>query len=443
MRKRTGRQTFMLITTAMALHAAPALATDGHIFHGVGAINQSMGGAGIATSIDAIGSNHNNVSSISFLERSSIEFGAELFLPNRSTAGFISGGPSGTVDSNTREAILPNFGLVYKTKGPWTFGLTGVGIAGFGVDYPANNPNSNGIFNPLATPQSAGGFGAIYSNYQVLQVTPSVAYQVTPKLSLGVGFNINWASLAANPWPATVPNASGFPTGAHGASAWGWGFTVGATYKPLNNLALGLVFKSPQWFGSFSWNSQYPDGTPTSFEYRLDYPLIVGGGVSYQPIEPLLLALDVKWINYSNTKGFERENWLASPAGPGLASVQGFGWENIWTVSLGAQYKVTPVFAVRAGYNYGGNPIPSEQQFFNVFAPAIVQHHFTVGAGYEITDHLGVNLSYYHGFSSEQSGPFISNGAPGFPSINQPVPGTLVTNRLSENSIAAQVAYKF
>lgn len=399
-----------------------------------------MGGAGIATSIDALGSNHNNVSSISFIEKSSIEFGAEVFIPDRSLTGSIGGSASGTVDSNTREAILPNFGLVHKTKGPWTFGFTAVGIAGFGVDYPANSTNASGQFNPLAASQSAGGFGAVYSNYQVLQMTPSAAYQVTPNVSLGVGLNIDWASLAVNPWPATSPNASGFPTGAHAASAWGVGFTVGATYKPIPNLALGVVFKSPQWFSDFSWNSQFPDGTPTRFSFRLDYPMIVGGGVSYQPTAPLLLALDVKWINYSSTKGFDQKNWASTPSGP---YVQGFGWQDIWTLSLGAQYKVTPEFALRAGYNYGGNPIPTEQQFFNVFAPAIVQHHLTAGAGYEITDHLGVNLAYYHAFQAEQSGPFISNGGTGFPPVNQPIPGTRVTNRLSENSASVQVAYKF
>ncbi len=76
--------------------------------------------------------------------------------------------------------------------------------------------------------------------------------------------------------------------------------------------------------------------------------MIVGGGVSYRPVAPLLLALDVKWINYSGTRGFEQKNWAMTASGP---FVQGFGWRDIWTVSLGAQYKVTPAFAVRAGYN--------------------------------------------------------------------------------------------
>lgn len=200
------RSGWKLIPAVIALHAMPVLATNGHVLHGVGAINQSMGGAGIATSIDVIGANYNNVSSISFLTGSALELSVELFAPDRSHTGVISGGPAGTVDSEIRAALLP-------------------------------------------------AFGAVYSDYRVLQMTPSAAYQVTPDLSLGVGVNIDWASLVTDPWPAAVPNASGFPTGTRDASAWGWGFTLGATYKLFDHLMLGLVFKSPQWFGNFSWNS--------------------------------------------------------------------------------------------------------------------------------------------------------------------------------------------
>ncbi|QSA95677.1 OmpP1/FadL family transporter [Methylococcus sp. EFPC2] len=424
-----------------AMSAGSAWATNGHVLHGVGAVNQSMGGAGIATAIDATGSNFNNVGSISFLEKSSIEFGAELFMPERSyTASAYNGAVSGTLDSKTREAVIPSFALVYKTQTPWTFGFSAVGIGGFGVDYPADQANASGQFNPLGLPQSQNGFGSIYSNYQLLQLTPSVAYQINQDWSVGLGFNLDWASLSVDPWPATTPNASGYPSGSHSASAWGQGFTVGTLYKVLPNLSLGLSFKSPQWFNDFGWNSQYPNGAPAKYTFRLDYPLIVGAGLSYKPVEDLTLAADLKWINYRNTEGFQEKNFANAGSGP---YVRGFGWEDIWAVSLGAQYKLNSRFTLRAGYNYSDNPIPSNQQFFNVFAPAIVQHHLTAGAGFNVTPALELNVAYYHAFENTQSGPFISNGGPGYPAINQAVPGTQITNRLSEDSVSAQVVYRF
>ena len=422
-------------SAAILIFSAPLFATDGHVMIGAGSVNESMGGAGIATSLDAIGSNYNNISSLAFLNRSSIEFGAELFVPDRSLSSSFNGFGSGTVDSKTREAVIPSFGLAYKTGGPWTFGFSATGIGGFGVDYPATLPGGS----PISLPQPYG-FGAVYSKYELLQMTPSVAYQATEDLSLGIGFNLNYASLAVNPWPATIPNASGYPSGSSAASTWGGGFTVGATYKFLSNLSLGLSFKSPQWFNDFSWNSQYPNGAPSNFSFRLDYPMIVGGGLSYKPVEDLTLAADIKWINYKDTAGFQASNFAATPLGP---YVRGFGWQDIWTLALGGQYKLTPRFALRAGYNYSQNPIPSSQQFFNVFAPAIVQHHITAGGGFNVTPDLEINIAYYHAFQNTASGPFISNGGPGYPPINQAIPGSQVTNRLSEDSFSAQVVYRF
>jgi long-chain fatty acid transport protein len=423
-----------LLAAAM-LHSAGSWATDGHVLHGAGSVNQAMGGAGIATSIDATGSNYNNVSSLAFLPRSSIEFGAELFIPDRSLGSSFVGYGSGTVDSKTREAVIPSFALAYKADGPWTFGFSAVGIGGFGVDYPSTLPGGS----PISLPQPYG-FGPVYSSYQLLQLTPSVAYRLGEDLSLGLGFNLDWASLAVDPWPATVPNASGYPSGSHAASAWGQGFTVGATYRLLPALKLGLSFKSPQWFNDFSWNSQYPNGAPGKFSFRLDYPMIVGAGLSYQAGDGLILAADVKWINYKDTEGFKSSNFAATPLGP---YVQGFGWQDIWTFSLGAQYALNSRFTVRAGYNFSENPIPSNQQFFNVFAPAIVQHHLTAGAGFNATPDLELNLAYYHAFQNEASGPFISSGRPGYPPINQAVPGSQVTNTLSEDSVSAQAVYRF
>lgn len=425
----------LTLLASVLLHSMAVQATDGHVLHGVGSINQAMGGAGIATAIDATGSSYNNVSSLAFLKRSSIEFGAELFMPDRSLSSSFAGFGSGTVDSKTREAVIPSFALAYKTGGPWTFGFSATGIGGFGVDYPSTLPGGS----PISLPQPYG-FGAVYSNYQLLQLTPSVAYQVSPDLSVGLGFNLDWASLAVDPWPTTTPNASGYPSGSHAASAWGQGFTLGATYKVSPKLSLGLSFKSPQWFNDFSWNSQYPNRAPANFSFRLDYPLIAGAGLSYKPVEDLTLALDLKWINYKDTQGFQASNFAATPRGP---YVRGFGWQDIWTVALGGEYHLNSRFTVRGGYNYSDNPIPKDQQFFNVFAPAIVQHHITLGAGFNVTPDLELNAAYYHAFENTASGPFISSGAPGYPPVNRAIPGSQVTNRLSEDSFSAQLVYRF
>lgn len=38
-----------------------------------------------------------------------------------------------------------------------------------------------------------------------------------------------------------------------------------------------------------------------------------------------------------------------------------------------------PDLSLRAGYSYGKQPVPSNGVLFNVIAPAVIEHHFTLG----------------------------------------------------------------
>jgi long-chain fatty acid transport protein len=61
---------------------------------------------------------------------------------------------------------------------------------------------------------------------------------------------------------------------------------------------------------------------------------------------------------------------------------------------IGAQVDVPQVkgLAVRAGYNYGASPLNPDRAFENIAFPAIAEHHFTLGAGYQ-TGNLTVNVA--------------------------------------------------
>ncbi len=386
-------------------------------------MNLAMGGAGIATSLDAIGSSFNNVSSISYLDGSSMEFGTDLlFIDIAMTADTTdvgSSGSKGTVGSKSPVRPIPLMAFVEQTETPWTYGISLFGIGGFGVDYPANS-NSN----PLTLPQSSGGFGAIQSNYQVLQGTPALAYKAAPNLSLGAGLNLDIALLSVDPFTFAAPNSSGYPTGSHTSTAAGIGFTLGATYKIQPDLAAGFVFKSPQWFQPFHFNSQYPDGTATTVSLKVNYPMIIGAGFSYGSNEKAMIATDVKWLNYANTAAFSESGYAAD------RSVRGVGWKNIWALSLGAQYRVKPGAALRLGYSFNQNPIPSDVLVFSTTAPAILQHHFSIGAEYEFAKKRVVHLAYYHAFQNTASGPITSSGT------------GVVTDQISANSVSLQFQFK-
>jgi len=103
-------------------------------------------------------------------------------------------------------------------------------------------------------------------------------------------------------------------------------------------------------------------------------------------------------------------------------------------VAAGAFFVATEKITLRGGYNFSQNPIPDENAFFNVAAPAIVQHHLTAGAGIELVEGLEVSAAYYMALESEVSGPMWH------PMMGQ-VPGSNVTSSMSENSLMIQFSF--
>ena len=59
---------------------------------------------------------------------------------------------------------------------------------------------------------------------------------------------------------------------------------------------------------------------------------------------------------------------------------------------IGAGYKVSPEWTLRAGLNYANNPIPDT--YLNALFPAIEKSHITMGAGYMISKASTVDASF-------------------------------------------------
>jgi long-chain fatty acid transport protein len=416
-----------LALAAVALLATPAAATDGHYLHGVGAVNSTMGGAGVAQPKSLLGTFYLNPAGLMAFEGTRMEFSLEMFKADRTVSSTV--GPfSGSTRSTSLYTPIPAMGVSYRLNNDKVVvGLGAVGVGGFGVDYPQDNTN------PVLGP-APNGFGQVYSNYSYLKIAPSIAWAVTPKLWLGGAVNVNWASLAVVPNPTAAPAASSqtavyYSDAAAASSAFGLGFQLGAMYKINDVIALGASYTSNQAFEEFEWNSVYKNPNLPNFgqarvdKFQLDAPAVIAGGLGLNPLPGLSLAADVKYITYSSTEGFEKSGFDQT------GKVLGFGWEDIMVFAVGGEYWVTEGFALRAGYNHSENPIPDEQSFFNIPAPAIVQDHFTFGIGLKPSRRSEISLGYYIVPENTQSGPIPNPAVP---------PGSSVTNSMKESSLLIQ-----
>ena len=420
----------LLLISSLALHSQA-----GHIMQGIGAVNMSMGGAATAQPADINGALNWNPAALSVFDKKIASLNAGLFFSApelSSTAPTPEGTVTGTTKDDRGISVMPALAMVWgKKNNKNVFGVSAYGISGFGVTFPQNNGN------PITAPQNKGGFGRIQSDYQLLQVGFSWAYKLSDKFSIGITPNIDYASLKLSPNPLASPDpAKGYPVSDR-ASAIGFGGQAGIFYQPGNGLKLGAAYKTQQYFGAFKFKNTYLDGSAApDVSFTMNYPAILSLGMGYSIGKNVDLAVDYRWVNYENTKGFKDKGWTNT------AAVAGYGWKDINIVSAGLQYKGFPKMPVRIGYTFSSNPIRSELAMFSVPATAVIRNAYQFGFGYEFTDRLTVNLVYHHGTSNGTTGGPLLN--PMMISAGNPygaIPGSYVSYKMTTDLLMAGLSF--
>lgn len=425
MKKTAWAISLLILSFAMATSAS---ATNGDNLIAVGPIERAMGGVGVAHPMDAIGAVFSNPAAMCFgayCPSSEVNFAGTLFMPK--TEAKITNF-TGEIEADSEENVyaIPAIGLsvpIGQSRSNWRFGLAAYGVSGLGVDYRDTDLDQPDFFGPGA-PLASGEF----TQLQIMKFAPSIAFQPAARVSLGLALHIDYATLDLR----------------DGSSpGYGIGFQGGLIYKPLDQLSIGVTYISPQEVDHE--NVTDFDGDGESDDLTLEAPQQAAVGVAYSFLEDrLLLETDVRWINWSDAKGYED-----------------FDWDDQWVFAVGVQFEAIHGLFLRAGYNYGENPVNEHNGFDGSFGPtgpnsvneiqgktvptyyfetfrvigfpAIVEHHLTFGIGYEINETWSINLGYVHAFekSISETGTDITG---------QPVE---LESTLSENSFDFGITWRF
>jgi long-chain fatty acid transport protein len=427
----------------LLLFSLSAYSQTGHILQGVGAVNMSMGGASTGQPLDISGALQWNPASITVFDDQILKLDIGLFFSSPELYSTVpefdsNGQPTGNFFSgNTKDdrgtSIIPSLAMVWgKENSKHTFGVSAIGISGFGVTFPES------MTNPITMPQNKGGFGRIESDYMLLQVGFTWAYELTEKISIGIQPTFDYAGLELNPNPLSSPNPSlGYPK-SDLASALGFGAQFGLFYNSGSGFKAGTSYKTNQRFSKFKFDSHYLDGSVApDVDFRMDYPAILSFGLGYSKGD-FDLALDYRTVYYENTEGFEKVGWTET------ASVKGFGWENISVVSAGIQFKGIEKLPLRFGYTYSSNPINEDVVFFNVPATAIIKNAFQFGLSFNPSSNLRLDALYHHGTSSGKTkgqllNPMFIQDYPPYGAI----PGSEVSYDMTTDMITLGLSYTF
>ena len=402
-----------LVLLAVALLGPAAIAQNGHTLSAVGPANQSMGGAGVAHPTDAIGAIHWNPASITQFSAPQLSIGIDIFVPSSEISSSMTfatpSGPvtlSGTTEARKRVYPIPSAAYVYhKPDSKIAYGIGVFAIGAFGAEY-REDPK-----NPVLMPQPLG-FGRLKSEYQAVQIVPTVAYKLTENLSVGVAPTITWHSLYIEPFligPRGDYAGNGVPIyrpGENKDSTIGAGVQAGVYYVADNGLELGFSYKSPMASKSLRYENTSPTGVVEMREFKIGYPAITSFGAGYRGPGRWGFAGDVRYIQYEGVDGFE-----TLPVGPGR-EVQGLGWRNIWATAVGTSYRVSSRLGLRAGYSFAQRAMPDDVALFNIAAPTYVQHKAAGGFAYTLTEKSTFHFTYTHNFEGSIEGPRFGPGAP-------------------------------
>ncbi|GIW73204.1 MAG: hypothetical protein KatS3mg102_2746 [Planctomycetota bacterium] len=194
---------------------------------------------------------------------------------------------------------------------------------------------------------------------------------------------------------------------------------LGLLWRPRPELALGLAVRSPgiifspRGKGTLDLSRAVAaiDANPEAHEllqalvetfvpnagrrgykarYRVEaddliLPPVVSLGAAWWPNARWMLALDVRWIGWDMAvdaidlvaRRGDNEDFNEINGGPDAEVRFPLFWRDQFVLALGTSVGLADWLAVRAGYNFGNDPVPARTRSAG---PIVIEHHLTFGA---------------------------------------------------------------
>lgn len=270
----------------------------------------------------------------------------------------------------------------------WRFGL--------GFNVPFGNSITWGGDNQISVAVDRSQM-AVYS------ITPTVAYQINDRFSIGAGLNIYYGDLMSRFKYLAPATPYDFEFRGDGIAV---GATIGLMFKPNDRHSFGVVYRSPftlNFDGSARVNNLpfgFPiDPGPSTANYDQEFPQSVAFGYAFRPTKKWKLEVDIEWTNWDTLNTCS----LVSP-NPYVAfdprATVPYNWKDSFFYEFGTQYELNEHWTVRAGYIYSENTVPSTT--FNPNVPDSGRHVVSGGVGFTWKQ-FTVDLVYQYSHSTDRT----------------------------------------
>jgi long-chain fatty acid transport protein len=465
--------TASLVAAGFLVSGGAAMATNGYFTHGVGAQSKGMAGTGVGSNASMGPIIAASNPALSVWQGGDWEIGLGIFSPRRSYSvtessnlgsfGTFSLG-QGSYDSSSEWFPIPYVAKNWILANENAVSLLFYGRGGMNTDW--DDQNQTAFFDPTGQGGTGvefpGTFGAGKAGVDLSQAFLSVTYagKTSDRFSWGIGpviaiqlFEANGVQSFAGftqtfaegflgtggPVPVTSLSNNGHDT------SIGWGVSAGIWGALTDRVGVGLSYTSKMSMDEFS---DYSD--LFAEQGGFDIPASTKAGLSFLATDNMRINFDIEFTQFSEVSSVgnplanifncftanpavapETSGCLGGPEGAG------FGWDDMTTYKLGLEWGQDQNNTWRFGYSYGEQPIQSADVLFNILAPGVMEHHFTVGWTRQMAGGGALTLSFMYAPTVDVSGPNIFDFTPAAPTTP---PQTI---ELSMDQFEFEVAYQF
>lgn len=347
-----------------------------------------MGHTGTALAWDA-SSIFFNPGSLAFTKKNNVMVGGSLI---RSRVRYVA----------EQETYAPSN---YATTTNSPFGTPFTLYASYGVESLPKLKFGLGVYTPYGSTVSWEDDWKGYSVLRSLKLSsifiqPTVSYRITDEISLGAGFVYAVGNVNLKKGIGAISGTDGYASAELKGGAYGMGFNAGIHVQATDKVSIGLSYRSQVDMevegGDATFTAPasvyslgiFPSGG-TKFDAVLPLPAVANLGVGYQIDSKWTVAVDVNYTFWSAYKELRFD--YEKPVNGSTSTVSQRQYINVPTVRLGAEYKPTESFAIRAGYYFDKSPV--QEGYMTPETPDANRNGYTLGLGYKINEKLSVDAS--------------------------------------------------
>ena len=226
------------------------------------------------------------------------------------------------------------------------------------------------------------------SKVKVIAIQPTIAYKLTPELSIGMGISVSKLEGLLSAYSIALTN----PVEVNGDDI-SYGYNVGVLWQVMPQTRIGFDYRSKTDYNLEGTTEL--TGTGIEFPATLDIstPATFELSVSHDLNPDVNVHGSVGLTQWSVLEKLVIENG-GGASGAFKTSIEELDWKDSWAYSVGADWKMDDALTLRAGLGIDKTPVTDSHR--SVRVPSEDRTVLSLGLSYDINDKMSIDAAYMY-----------------------------------------------